>query len=521
MRFWVGPQVGRGRLDSMKTSVVSYFEDLEKSADHLGRSARRGGVASVVSVYGNGVLQIVGAIVLARLLTPEDFGLVAIIMVLMRFAPLLIDFGLGDAVTQRSQITQEQVSTLFWLSSGIGIAVAVGLAVCSPLIAWLYKEPRLEPIALGFAITFAFTGLSGQHMALLRRAMQFVVIARIQFLAALAGFTIAILIAIGGYGYWALVLRPVVSAVFIAIGSWLACRWKPGLPVFDSEVKSMLRFGVHVLGFSIVSAVTRVADRIALSFFYPPSDVGFYQNGMNLYENAILSPLDQLHNVGSSGLSRLKSTPAVLQRKYEATLSALAFFVMPTAAILSVTGQDVVVILLGEKWRQSGLLLSIIALGGIVAFIEMSSGWLHVSCGRPERWKNWGIVSFFSRVAAILVGLPFGANGLAIALVVVGWLLAFPSVSYAGRPLGIRVSAAFKAVAGPLFGATITCATGWWLRAATYEQFSGFSRLFLLIFVCSAIYLLTVVGLLRVIQPIRVAMKLAQDFRSHAGRGVV
>src|ERR1700693_3866534 len=124
----------------------SYFEDHKESGE-LGRLALRGAAASVASRYGNGVLQITAAVVLARLLTPDDFGLVAIVTVLTSFAPLLIDFGLGDATTQRSKITPGQVSSLFWLSSGIGLAIAVVVAACSPLIAWIYGEPRLEAIA--------------------------------------------------------------------------------------------------------------------------------------------------------------------------------------------------------------------------------------------------------------------------------------------------------------------------------------------------------------------------------------
>jgi O-antigen/teichoic acid export membrane protein len=495
----------------MAASVGSYFEDLDAPAD-LSRLAMRGGVASVAAVYGNGVLQVVGAVVLARLLTPEDFGLVAIVVVLTRFAPLLIDLGTADATIQRSKITQGQVSTLFWLNSVIGFAVAAGLAVCSPLIAWLYQEPRLESVTLYFAIIFVFTGISAQHLSLLRRTMQFVVIAKIQILSALAAFAVAILTAMSGYGYWALVLRPIVGAVCIAAGAWLACRWRPGFPAFDAEVKSMVRFGMHVLGFSITWSMTRVTDRIALGLSYLPREVGFYQNALNMYENAILFPLEQLHGVGCAGLSKLRSDPAALQQKYETTLSALAFFVMPTAAIMSVTGQDVVVILLGEKWRESGLLLSIMALRGIFEFIEISQGWLHISSGRAERWKNWGFVSAVVRVVAILGGLRFGAKGVTIALVVAGWLIAFPSVSYAGRPLGIGAALVIRAVGGPLLGATIAAAAGWWLQTAFLVNFSSLFRIFLSASLCISIYLLIVVGLLRITEPIRVAGRLVQHF---------
>src|SRR5262249_16995757 len=159
----------------------------------------------------------------------------------------------------------------------------------------------------------------------------------IQILSALAGYAVAILIALSGYGYWALVVRPIVSAACIAIGVWLACRWRPGRPVVDAEVKSMLRFGMHVLGFSIPYRATRAADRIGLGLFYLPRDVGFYQNAVTIYENAMLAPLGQLHGVGSASLSKLRSNPTAFQQKYLATLSALTFFVMPVAAILSVT----------------------------------------------------------------------------------------------------------------------------------------------------------------------------------------
>src|SRR5215471_12054612 len=148
----------------MADGVGIYFEDHKESRE-LGRLALRGGVVAVAMQYGNGVLQIVAAIVLARLLAPADFGLIAIVTALTSFAPLLIDFGLGDATTQRSKITPRQVSSLFWLCSGIGLALALVVATCSPLIAWIYREPNLEAIALYSAVTFVLFGVSNQHLA--------------------------------------------------------------------------------------------------------------------------------------------------------------------------------------------------------------------------------------------------------------------------------------------------------------------------------------------------------------------
>ena len=149
----------------MVERVGVYFEDHGDSKD-LGRVALRGGIVSVAMQYGNGALQIVATIILARLLAPEDFGLVAIVLVLTSFAPLLIDFGLGDATAKKKKITKGQVSSLFWLSSGIGLTITLVVAACSPLIAWIYGEPRLQAIALYSAITFVLFGISNQHLAL-------------------------------------------------------------------------------------------------------------------------------------------------------------------------------------------------------------------------------------------------------------------------------------------------------------------------------------------------------------------
>src|SRR6202011_4680283 len=147
-----------------------------------------------------------------------------------------------------------------------------------------------------------------------------------------------------------------------------------------------------------------------------------------------------------------------------------AFFMMPTAAILSVTAEDLTVILLGEKWRAAGLLLSIIALRGIFQVIEGSQGWLHLSVGRADRWRNWGIVSLAVQVVAVLGGLPFGAEGVAMAVVMASLLIAVPSITYAGRPIGIGAGLVMRAVGHQLIGGISIAVAGWWLQTTALSH---------------------------------------------------
>jgi PST family polysaccharide transporter len=325
------------------------------------------------------------------------------------------------------------------------------------------------------------------------------------------GTVIAIVVAFCGYGYWALVLRPIASAFYVAFGAWLTCRWMPGLPVVDDEVRSMVRFGLHVVGFSVTYTLARSCDRIGLGLFYRPDTVGYYQNAKTLYENSIFSALHQLHVVGSASLSKLQSDPAALARKYEAALSALAFFGMPTAAILSVTAEDLTVLLLGEKWRIAGTLLSIIALRGIFQVIEVSQGWLHLSIGRPDRWQFWGIVSLVLQLVAVVAGLPFGATGVAVASVIASVIIAVPSISYAGSPIGVGGALVVRAVGPQLIGAIIVLAAGWCLQITVLTGYSGFVRILLSGAFCTCFYVAIVVGLFRLTEPIKVASSSLQD----------
>jgi O-antigen/teichoic acid export membrane protein len=265
------------------------------------------------------------------------------------------------------------------------------------------------------------------------------------------------------------------------------------------------------VGFSITYTLARAVDRIALGLFYRADQLGYYQNATTLYENSIFSALVQMHTVGSAALSKLQSHSAALRKKYEAALSTLAFFVMPLSAILSVTAEDLTVVLLGEKWRPAGSLLSIIALRGIFQVVEASQGWLHLSIGRVDRWQNWGIVSLVVQIVTVLGGLPFGTEGVAAASVIASLLIAIPAIEYAGRPIGIGAALVMRAVGPQLIGAISIVAAGWCLNMTILADYSSLTRILLSGVFCACLYLAVVVGLFRLVEPVRVAGSIARD----------
>jgi PST family polysaccharide transporter len=465
----------------------------------------------VVARAVNAVVQVGCILFLARLLAPEDYGLVAMVTALTGFAPVLVDLGTRDAVVQRAHVTEKEVSALFWLTIGIGVTCALAISASAPLIAAFYREPRLTPIVLVSSLTFVAMGLTCQHQALLRRAVMFRELAVVDIAANVLSAGGAILLALAGFGYWALVIRPVATALFSAAGVWLYCRWLPGWPKLTSGVKQMMRFGLNLSGFSVTDFVSRNSDRVAVGRGLGATTLGYYQNALLVYDNLLDVLVLPLHGVAVASLSKLQHDHEELRRSWAKALSTVAFYAMPAFGLLAILSQDLIVLLLGPKWATAGVLLSILALRGIPHSIERTLGWLHVAAGRTDRWFRWGAAAAGAQLLALFVGLRFGTMGVVYAYVLFMYLMFIPTLAYAGSPLGIRARHVMGAVGAQLTGALITAGVGFGLRASVLASLPPVERMALLTVVYLTLYLAIVVGLFGVRTPVQVCVAAVKD----------
>jgi len=469
-------------------------------------------VFSIASRAVNVVVQVGSTMCLARLLSPDDFGLVAMVAAITGFAPMLVDLGTRDAAVQKAQITEEEVSALFWLTIGLGLGLGLLLALCSPLIASFYHESRLQRIAVVSSLTFVLSAASCQHFALLRRAMQFQKIAVLEVGSNLFGAVVSVTMAFCGTGYWALVAKPILASLFTVVGAWICCRWLPGIPKLTTGVKEMIKFGLNITGFTMTDYAGRAADRIGLGVKVGARPLGHYQNALFVYDNTLGLLSVSLHSVAVASLSKLRDNLGELRRAWANALSAVAFFAMPAFALLAVTGQDFMIVLLGGKWVHAGTLVSLLALRGMPHVVERTLGWLHVAAGRADRWMRWGLVSSAVQIIALLCGLPFGTKGVAIAYAICMYILFVPALAYAGRPLGIGALDVVRVVGAPLAGSLVTTAIGFLLRYSILAETPRVGRIALTILICVPCYLFIVVWLFKITKPLQVARALARDF---------
>jgi PST family polysaccharide transporter len=491
--------------------VSNYFAENRQAPDHA-RKSLRGGAISISARGFNAVVQIGSVLFLARLLTPEDYGLVSMVAALTGFAPLLVDLGTRDAMVQRPQITEGEASALFWISTGIGGALSILIAGSASFIAAFYGEPRLAGIAAVSSLTFISASLTVQHQALLRRTMQFQKLAASETAANVLSAVAVIALALRGFGYWALVLKPILMNLLLAIGVWIQTGWWPRRPTMTSGVTEMLRFGLHLTGFTMTDFVRRSADRVAIGLRSGAVALGYYQNALFVYDNLIDILVFPLHSVAVASLSKLRHDLPELKRLWSKALSTLAFFLMPAFGILAVTSQDVIVLVLGAKWAPAGVVLGILALRGIPNGMERTLGWLHVAAGRSDRWMRWGIFAMFVQFVALFAGLPWGPVGVATAYAISIYVLFVPALAYAGKPLEIGALDVVRALWRPLAGSLIAVALSYVFRVTLLAATAPWTRTAVLVAVYVAIYSIIVAGILRLHTPLRVTWSLARDF---------
>lgn len=399
-------------------------------------------------------IQMIGTTVLARLLTPQDFGLVTMVST---FSLLLANFGhngFNEVILQRPEIDHVIASNIFWFIVGTGILFTLLLASSGSLIAHFYGNQRVARITLGMSLTIVVMSTSVVHLALLRRAMQFSGIARNNVLAQAISVLLSIILALRGWGYWALVAAAVAQPLVISVGAWRLCRWLPSWPRWTAEMNSMVRFAFNVYGRFIVNYFSRNTDNLLVGWRFNAQALGFYKKAYDLFALSAGQLVTPLSSVAIAALSRVNATSPEYKRYFRGVLSVLAFVGMGLGAALTLVGKDLLLLLLGPGWEQAGRIFAYFGPGIGIMLVYYTHGWVHLSIGCADRWFRWGLVEVTATVLVFCLALPWGPAGVALGWTASLWALTVPAFWYAGKPIqlgiGLLVDAVWKFVLAAL-----------------------------------------------------------------------
>lgn len=409
--------------------------DAHLGIDHLegdlkGRSVR-GSAAMILSEGGRFALRILGVAVLARLLTPADFGLLAMVATFTQLIELFRDLGLGTATIQRKNISQEQVSYMFWVNVAIGVGSTALTAALAPVAAWFYGEPDLTGITLVLAAAFLFGGFSVQHQALMRRQMNFSALAWLRIGATVGSVAVGVVAALLGAGYWALVAMNLASAVIVNVGLWLICGWRPGPPRRGDEVtRALLAFGGNLTGTRLLAFFARNLDNILIGKVWGSDALGLYSKAYQLMMLPILQLTSPVTAVVVPALSRLQDDPERFRGYYRKAIQALSSLTMPVVIFTFVVADELVLLVLGPQWDGTAVIFRLLMPAAFVGTFNGAAGWVWVALNRTDRQLRWGLIATPFYIAAFGIGVVWGPKGVAIAFSVTQCVLRYAGLAY-------------------------------------------------------------------------------------------
>lgn len=424
-----------------------HFAPSQLGGSHeLRRVAVRGAGATIASGAIGLAIQMVATVTLGRLLTPHDFGLVAMVLA---FSYLLANGpanGFIDSLLQRQQVTHKLASTLFWLNLAIVLFLTALFALSGPLLAMFYKEPLVARVSVGMSATIFLTGAPIIHSALLRKAMRFTALAKNDIVSRAVGVMASIGFAVAGWGYWALVMGACAQALSTGVGVLILCRWLPGPPQKRSGALDTSIFASHILGRYTFNYFARNSDNLLVGWRFGANALGFYKKAYDLFALSATQLVAATSNVAVSALSRVRDDRNLYFSYLLSAIGVMGFIGMGLAGDLTLVGKDLVRVLLGAKWSTTGTMFTYFAPGIGVMIVYYIHGWIHVSIGRADRWFLWGIFEWIVTFSLFLAALHWGAQGIAIAWCISYWLLILPAMAYAGKPIGFGAGAVIGAV---------------------------------------------------------------------------
>ena len=379
----------------------------------LRQATMRGLVWSFLSQGGGQGCQFVILAILARLLSPEAFGLWVMANIFIEFFNIVVEMGTGAALIQKHEATREHYDSVFWLNAGFGVFLTVVMMAASPLITKFYGRPDLQPVLMAFSLNCALMPFIVVQQAILTKGMRFKELAARDIGATLCAGLGGVIMASQGFGIWSLVTLTLGFSCFNIIFLWVLSSWRPRFYFSLERIREISLFGTHLTGFNLLNYAARNVDKLLIGRFLGAEALGYY----SLAYRVVIFPL---HNISWSigrvmfpVLSKIQDDLGRVGGIYLRMVARIAFVVFPLMTGLLVAAPEIVKIFLGERWSPMILLLQIFAVCGIFQAIGTTVGNIYMSQGQVVRQFRLQIFGTLMVISSVVAGLRWGLPAVA------------------------------------------------------------------------------------------------------------
>jgi PST family polysaccharide transporter len=411
--------------DSPSMAARNPGHDMRRYGQVAARGAAYSGVAQGLKIF----LSMASIVVVARLLSPSDFGVIAMTTPITGFILIFQNLGLNQAVVQARSITEEQTNALFFYNLAASAAIALVFLAIAPLVGLFYGDQRPALVTAASALTVLITGTALQHTALLNRAMRFRALSFVEVTVAAANLAFTVGFAVWLRSYWALWLGALFGAVANTALVWRIGRWRPSRRIVWGSARDMVKFGANLTGFNILNFVRKNIDNVLIAKAWGPSALGLYDRSYKL----MMFPLEKVNaplaRVMLPALARVQDEPARYRRMFLLSIQALSICSVPGIMGVAMCSDIVIPLLFGARWSSASPIFFWLSLAAVLQPISNATGWLFISSGRTREMFRWGLCSTPVTIGAFLIGLPWGPVGVAKAYFV-SQVLTIPVLYY-------------------------------------------------------------------------------------------
>lgn len=437
------------------------------SSSKLQQAAVTGVFWSFIQNGGTQVINLILFVVLARLLGPESFGLIALAQSFIMFGSALLSQGLGSAIVQRENLEKAHLDTAFWFQVLIATTVALVALFGASFVAALYDQPILAPIVGWLSLTLIANSLNEVQQALLTRAFAFRYHAVRQLISISSGGVVAISMAFLGYGVWSLVGQQLVTGIVGVVVLWRISAWRPGLNVSFRHLKELFSFGSYLWGVNLLTFVYRRADTLIIGYFLGPVALGFYNIAYNVLLALNTMFTQTLYSVTLPLFSRLQDdVPRLREGFYQVTkLSSLAAF--PTFTGIALLAPEIVLGFFGAQWSQSTPIIQVLAFFGLLNSVQFFNNSVIQAVGKPAWALALTALDALAIIATSLIFVHFGILAVACAYTVRGYLFSPASVWVLRRLVAIEIAPFLRQFITPFVSCFLMSAAVFSLRQVT------------------------------------------------------
>ena len=376
--------------------------------------ASRWAVSSVAVQGGKALLLFGSQVVLARLLGPADFGIVAMCAPVFGLCCLFNDLGLSQAVIQRPSLSAEDSNNIFWINLALGCVVALMLLLLAPAVAEFYNEHRVAGVLVALSLVIIINSLSFQQVALMHRRMQPLPILLIDIAPVVANVVVSITAALLNFGYWSIVIGQMAHALTAGLLAWTMSPFRPARPRQLAKALPLIKFGAHLTGLSIASFAATSLSPLLIGRLFGVSEVGLFDRGFKLVSMSFVQFLTPLSRIAETSLARLYSDPQRYRRAHLQFSEALILFLTPGLVCLAFMSDYAVQVLYGREWIAASAIVSWFSVASLLAPVGAAASWLFVSQGRTDQMLRYGLVGQVLSLLSLVLGLPWGLVGVAM-----------------------------------------------------------------------------------------------------------